>query len=92
MMNHAIAFAILAASLAACAKSTEIRGPGGQVAQLIECNGAANSISTCYEEANELCPVGYAVLDAQQINGPIIANQYGFTQGVSRQLVIQCQG
>jgi hypothetical protein len=81
---------MLAAWLAACAKSTEIRGPGGQVAQLIECDGAANSISTCQEKANELCPDGYAVLDAQQMNGPIIANQYGFTQGVNRQLVVWC--
>ena len=59
--------------------------------QLIECNGTANSIATCYEKANELCPGRYSVLDAQQINGPIIAGQFGVTQGVSRQLMVQCQ-
>jgi hypothetical protein len=80
----------IALGLCGCASSTEIRGPGGQVAHLIECPGAAVSMGACYEKANALCPAGYNVLDAQQAAGPVTVTQFGLAQGVQRQIVVQC--
>lgn len=76
--------------LAGCATSTEIRGPNGQIAHLIECPGAALTMGTCYEKANDLCPSGYNVLDAQQELGATMVSPYGAVQNVDRHLVIQC--
>ena len=91
MMRRVMACILLAGALPACARSIAIRGPNGETLQLIEDNSTANSIATRCEKANEPCPGRYAVLDAQQINGPIIAGQFGVTQGVSRQLMVPCQ-
>lgn len=81
---------ILVALLAGCASSTEIKGPGGQVAHLIECPGSAVPMGACFEKANDLCPSGYNVLDAQQSTGPVVWNQFGMYQGMQKQIVVQC--
>ena len=78
--------------LAGCASSTEIRGPQGQVQHLIECPGSANSMGTCYEKADSLCPAGYDVLDAQQAAGPGFVGPYRRGPGIERQLMVQCAG
>ncbi|SOD31150.1 hypothetical protein SAMN06272783_0042 [Serratia sp. JKS296] len=45
--------------LSGCAQSTQIHRGDGQKQYLIEC-GAGTAWSVCYEEANNVCPSGYA--------------------------------
>jgi hypothetical protein len=52
--------------LGACATATNIHGPDGQQAVLIECPGAAVPIPACFEKANEVCPSGYQLLDSHE--------------------------
>jgi len=84
------ALAVAVAALAGCTPVTEIKGPGGQTAHLIECGGLVNSFADCYEKANEVCPAGYAVLNASQYDGGTIIHQYGASQVIKRDLIVQC--
>lgn len=55
---------LLVLLLSGCATSSELYLANGQKGYAINCNGAANSISTCYEKAGELCgSKGYTLLD-----------------------------
>lgn len=91
MMRHRTIWLLaLAAALAGCATSTEIRGPGGQVSHLIDCSGAAVPLGACYEKANELCPTGYNVVDAQQSVGPMMIGPYGGAQMQQKHIVVSC--
>jgi hypothetical protein len=68
--------------LAGCAGASEIRGPQGRPAYLIECPGVAAAMGACFREANRLCPSGYAVLDAEPALEP--------ATGGPRRLAVQC--
>jgi hypothetical protein len=49
---------VLCALLTGCATATPLKtGNGNQF--LIECDGAAVPISTCYKKANAVCPTGW---------------------------------
>jgi hypothetical protein len=44
--------------LASCTTATPINTGTGQQAYMIECPGAAHSMSACIEKANATCPDG----------------------------------
>ena len=68
--------------LAGCASASEIRGPQGRAAYLIECPGVAAALDACFRRADRLCPSGYAVLDAE----PAL----DLAAGGRRRLAVQC--
>ena len=95
-----LAFALGAAG---CASSKQITGPDGKAMHTISCNGAANSISSCYEKAGELFgTAGYDILDRDGSSSPFgVASAsarpghggYTATYGaiVTRSLFVRCK-
>ncbi|HMJ51079.1 MAG TPA: hypothetical protein VK540_03365 [Polyangiaceae bacterium] len=61
--------------LAACATSREVMAPDGSRAHYIEC---PRSQAECMDEAAELCPRGYEVIDSGEKSGAV-ARQDRFT-------------
>lgn len=81
-----------------CATATPINTGTGRSVFLIECPGAANSMSACVKKANELCPAGYSVSgssESPQGVGSVFVNPALGTataiQGVERRLVVECR-
>jgi len=69
--------------LGGCATATEIK-TGGTPAYMIGCHGMIQSLASCFEKANEVCPAGYTTI---AINGeaiPIAVGQ-GTLQGAASQ-------
>ncbi|MEB0058800.1 hypothetical protein [Variovorax sp. LG9.2] len=91
------------ALLGGCAFSHQITGPDGKPMHTISCNGAGNSISSCYEKAGELCgTAGYDILDRDGSSSPFgvatgtVRPGYGgytSTYGaiVTRNLFVRCK-
>lgn len=79
---------LCAAGIVGCTKTTEIRGPNGQVAHLIECGG--NPVSYCIEEANEICPDGYRLLSSDESAPQVIVSQYGASTYTNKSIVVEC--
>jgi len=79
-------------ALSACAKATEIYGPDGESAMLIECPGAAVPLSTCFEKAAEVCPSGYALLDTYEGGSAASITPYGgyAATGVNKRVLVRC--
>ncbi len=51
---------VLALMPSGCAHAASVRGPDGEPAHLIRCDGSFGaSASACYEKATEVCPEGY---------------------------------
>jgi hypothetical protein len=75
--------------VAGCAGTTEILGPDGEQATKIECPGAAANLSTCFDEADEVCPAGYTLLDTYQ-GGPSGATQR-FGRRIPNRILVRCK-
>jgi hypothetical protein len=90
-LSYALSLSCL--GLGACATATDIHGPDGQQAVLIECPGAAVPMSACFEKANEVCPSGYKLLDAQEGGSAASFTQFGAysATGVQKRIVVRCQ-
>lgn len=76
------------------ASSTHVPAAAGQQAgYFIECNGIQNSMSTCFAEAAERCPQGYAILDANNgsggMGGGSALGVVGHS-GVNKHLLVRC--
>ena len=87
-----------AVSLFACASATPINTGDGRQAYLIECPGAANSMSNCIRKANAVCSAGYDIAGAsespQGMASAILDPNLGTVcaiQGVDRGLVVLCK-
>ncbi|MBI3480025.1 MAG: hypothetical protein HY016_06675 [Nitrosomonadales bacterium] len=52
---------ILLALLAGCASAKQVKGPGGEIAYLVQCGNAVKG--KCTEKASDLCPKGYDLID-----------------------------
>ena len=100
-MNIRFSFLILvnALALVGCATSREIYLPDGSIGYNIQCDGAANSISNCFQKAGELCgSKGYLLLNREGemvpsatstgAEGAYITQAGAF---VSRTLFIKCK-
>lgn len=86
---------LVAGLLVGCATATEIRGPDGQSAMLIECPGAANTMATCVKKANEVCPDGYTIAGSTEGSSGQMASLGGYgafsTPVIQRHLVVACE-
>ncbi len=59
-----VLFPILSiALLGACTTAKEINGPSGSKGYYVSCNGAIQSVRSCYMRAAEVCPNGYEIID-----------------------------
>jgi hypothetical protein len=91
MRKHLIIFCVV---LTGCATATTINGPDGQQAQLIECNGAMLTISSCFKKANDVCPAGYALLQNSESQGSPVTTfgAYGLYSAspTYRQIIVRC--
>lgn len=89
--------------LGGCAIQKETYLPDGSKGYTISCNGSANSISTCYEKAGEICGakgydlltrdgesnlVGYSTGSVNQAGGAYVSQVGAF---VSRSIMIRCK-
>jgi hypothetical protein len=85
-------YVVLASLVAGCASATEIYGPDGQAAMLIECPGAAVPISACFKKANDVCPSGYALLDTYEGGATTSITQYGAfpSTGTDKRILVPC--
>src|SRR5688572_17835129 len=89
-------FPYLALLLVGCATATPINTGTGQQAYMIECPGAASSMSACVKKANAICPNGYSVVgaDQNQSGGMASYNPYlgtfTYVPRVERTLVVSC--
>lgn len=68
----------------------------GRSGWAINCDGAAVSITACYNRASALCPKGFDPISQNQQNsgGTVVANPWGgatIIQGVSRTLMVACK-
>jgi hypothetical protein len=74
-----ILIALCAAALlsASCAVSfTQIRGPEGKPAYVMNCNGLAVTKRDCAHLARRLCPRGYHVVDERSMAASADARRY----------------
>jgi hypothetical protein len=71
--------------LVGCTSSNQIVLPNGEIGFTVDCGGTANSWSSCYEEAGEVCPIGYEILEQNEER-----IQIGSSPGINRMLVISC--
>ena len=82
--------------LAGCTTATPINTGTDQQAYMIECPGAARSMSACIEKANAVCPNGYSIVgaDQNQSGGMASYNPYlgmfTYVPRVERTLVVSC--
>jgi hypothetical protein len=89
-------FALLAAAtLSACATSTQTYAPDGGQAHSINCSGAALTWGQCYEKAGSICKErGYDVVGGgSDANGVVTANNGSAVgvRGSTRSMVIKCK-
>ncbi len=91
-------FICLGLWLVGCTTATPINTGTGQQAYMIECPGAARSMSACIEKANSVCPNGYSIVgaDQNQSGGMASYNPYlgmfTYVPRVERTLVVSCHG
>lgn len=72
---------------------------GGQKLWFIQCPGSLNTMGSCMQRANVLCPAGYVLIDQSETTsgsfGTASVNPAGGTaiggQGVSRYMRIRCK-
>lgn len=79
-------FILALVGLAACAMKTPFTGPDGRQAYSLRCPPISGGIGGCYQQAGQLCPAGYDVIDGRSstvgtINstGGVIASQQTLT-------------
>lgn len=102
-MKNLFAFASVLL-LFGCATSSDVFLPDGSKGFSVSCNGSANSISSCFEKAGEICGakgydllsrdgdsnlIGYGVASATPSNGAYVS-QYGML--VTRSIMFKCKG
>lgn len=78
--------------LAGCARATRMGQPGQY---LVECDGSAIPLSTCYKKAAQLCPRGYELLDKERANGPTTGAYAGGVASIGamehKNITVQCK-
>ncbi len=86
----------LALALAGCATATPVFDHNGQSAMLVDCG--ANPISTCFEKANQVCPLGYRTMGTSTTETGGAFLHYNQELGtlsslptVQRQIVVACK-
>ena len=72
--------------ISSCTSSQQLVLPSGQKGFTVSCGGTANSWSSCYKKAGEICPIGYNILD-QNSERVVILN----APGINRTLIISCK-
>jgi hypothetical protein len=84
-----------AVALAGCVTSSVTYTADGRHGYTIECNGAVQSWSSCYQKAGELCGTsGYDILAGGAENsGLTTSDQYGLYSGamIIRSMMIACR-
>lgn len=82
MQKSLYAVAVLAL-LAGCVHVTEIKGPDGRIAHVLDCG---NNRANCLRKAGELCPTGYQVIDDATNQ---VANRYVMAADIT--LTVSCK-
>lgn len=75
--------------VAGCATTTEVLGPDGEQATRIECPGDASDLSACIDEANEVCPDGYTLLDTYQGESAAATQRIG--RRIPNRILVRCK-
>jgi hypothetical protein len=95
-------YAFILLALAGCTTATPMRDSKGNEMILVECNGKANSLSSCYQKAQEVCPGGYKTVEKKDTEEGYVStwsaggSQNGFGAGgrgasiSKRNIVISC--
>ena len=51
-----------------CITTTPIAGPNNKKMWSLECKGTVFAGTSCYQEANKVCPNGYTIVDSNKAN------------------------
>lgn len=79
---------IAALALGGCAISKDMYLPDGSKGYNISCDGSANSISTCYQKAGDICGAkGYVLLNREGEAVP-----FGYSSGSASANTVSAQG
>lgn len=78
-LRKLLALGVMALFLSSCAVSfTQIRGPDGRHAYVMNCNGIDVTSHDCARLAYRLCPRGYHLLDERSIAASPDAARYKY--------------
>ncbi|GJL97586.1 MAG: hypothetical protein DHS20C06_14030 [Hyphobacterium sp.] len=91
----AVPLLLASALMAGCTTSSPLTSPNGRPGFTVNCSGGGGGRwSACYEEASNLCPNGYVVIDRVGDTDAMVSEIDGdlnLQTMVSRELMIECR-
>lgn len=90
-MKTPLVLVVVALVAGGCATHREIKGPNGVPAYYIKCGAAVQY--RCYEEAAEVCPNGYSIIDNQsgRVAAAVSSNGTQAIAGSHGSMFIECK-
>jgi hypothetical protein len=88
---RALILACICAIFASCATSNRVTLPSGETGYTINCDGSMVNMNVCFEEAGNLCPEGYELLNQSQNGGWIATNTFAGSTS-TKGIMVKCKG